>query len=678
MDECEVLEVKETFASHDPATELKKVELAIKKITQEIQLLQGHKQQLISKRDKLKDAIQQNKSAQLAQKDWDRKDFPWSKELQNIQESIFKIPRLRAHQLPTINATLSGVDCILIMPTGGGKSLCYQLPAHVSKGVTLVVSPLVSLMEDQIMGLKALNIEAQMLSASSGREQVNGVHADMTNPNSTLKLLYVTPEKLSKSKRFMTKLQKMHQMGRFARLAIDEVHCCSQWGHDFRPDYKFLGIMKKMFPGTPILGLTATATSRVIQDVQKILDIQGCLILKASFNRPNLFYEVRPKPSSHEECVRQIQHMLQKEFQGQSGIIYTMTIKDSEQLASDLRSHGLRVAPYHAQLDADVRSRVHTKWVKNEYQAVIATIAFGMGIDKPDVRYVIHHCISKSMENFYQESGRAGRDGEPAKCIIFWRFGDLARQSTMVFTEQTGLENLYGLIAYCLDGVRCRRNLIAEHFDEAWETSDCAGMCDHCKIPQEVKMMELGDYGQKLLLILEKSSSMDQRLTGQKLVDLFLGKGSTKQRVQGATAIGLPRETAENIVAYLLVDGFLKEDFHFTPYSTLSYIVPGPKAEAGIKPSPMAVGGSRKLSNCSSLQSSLTDESSGKDKSTKSDIKKAVKKSSKGESTLKRSGSASSSSQNSLSISSCSNEEHPTSKKRRIIVVEDSDDELDD
>ncbi|XP_045129129.1 ATP-dependent DNA helicase Q1-like isoform X2 [Portunus trituberculatus] len=644
MDECEVIEVKETYASQDPATDLKKVELAIKKVTQEIQVLQGHKQQLIAKREKLRDAIQQNKSAQLAQKDWDRKDFPWSKELQNIQENTFKIPKLRAHQLPTMNATLSGEDCILIMPTGGGKSLCYQLPAHVSKGVTLVVSPLVSLMEDQIMGLKALNIEAQMLSASSTREQVNGVHVDMTNPNSTLKLLYVTPEKLSKSKRFMTKLQKMYQMGRFARLAIDEVHCCSQWGHDFRPDYKFLGVMKKMFPSTPILGLTATATSRVIQDVQKILEIQGCLILKASFNRPNLFYEVRPKPSSHDECVKQIQHMLQKEFEGQSGIIYTMTIKDAEQLASDLRSQGLRVAPYHAQLDADVRSRVHTKWVKNDYQ----------------------------------ESGRAGRDGEPAKCIVFWRFGDLARQSTMVFTEQTGLENLYGLITYCLDGVRCRRNLIAEHFDEAWETSDCAGMCDHCKIPREIKTMELGDYGQKLLLILEKSSRLDQRLTGQKLVDLFLGKGPTKQRVQEATATGVLRETAESIVAYLLVDGFLKEDFHFTPYSTLSYIVPGPKAEAGIKPSPMAVGGSRKLSNCSSLQSSLINESSGKDKSSKSGIKKTVKQSSKEESTLKKSGGASSNSQNSHSLSLHSNEEQPASKKRRIIVVDDSDDEIDD
>ncbi|KAG0726154.1 ATP-dependent DNA helicase Q1 [Chionoecetes opilio] len=617
MEECEVLEVKEECTSQDSASELIRVELEIKEVTREIQLLLGRKQQLIAKRDKLKDSIQHDKSAQLAQKNWDRDDFPWSKELQNIQKNIFKIPKLRAHQLPTMNATLSAVDCFLIMPTGGGKSLCYQLPAHVSK-----VSPLVSLMEDQIMGMQALNVQAQMLSAASTREQVNMIHTHggcafteslppicklwgndicvqmcaaagsskatemrglqypgyyqplpvapkaMTDPKSDLKLLYVTPEKLSKSKRFMTKLQKMYQMGRFARLAVDEVHCCSQWGHDFRPgkllgpedqsppqcsvycvdttligyffsDYKFLGIMKKMFPGIPILGLTATATSRVILDV-------------------------RPKPSSQEECVTQIQRILEKEFREQSGIIYTMTIKDAETLAGDLRAQGLRVAPYHAQLEPDVRSR-----------AVIATIAFGMGIDKPDVRFVIHHCISKSMENFYQESGRAGRDGEPAKCIIFWKFSDLARQSTMVFTEQTGLENLYGLIAYCLDGVRCRRNIIAEHFDEAWESSDCAGMCDHCKAPQEAKTLNLNDYGQKLLMILEKSSNIKQRLTGQKLVDLLLGKGATNLRVKEAIVTGLGREHAENVVAFLLMDGFLKEDFHFTPYSTLSYIVPG-------------------------------------------------------------------------------------------------------
>ncbi|MCL4125052.1 UNVERIFIED_CONTAM: hypothetical protein GTU68_016556 [Idotea baltica] len=414
-----------------------------------------------------------------------------------------------------MNATLSGTDCILIMPTGGGKSLCYQLPALISKGVTLVVSPLISLMEDQLMGLHKLNIEAKMLTSATTKEDLNWVNSAMVDPKSPLKLLYVTPEKLSKSKRFMAKLQKMHQMGRFARLAIDEVHCCSHWGHDFRPDFKFLGIMRQMFPGTPIIGLTATATTKVIYDVQKILNLQGCLVLKASFNRPNLFYEVRPKPSSQKECVDELSRLLTKEFRNQSGIIYTMTIKDTEELAKDLKAAGVRVAPYHANLDATVRSKIHRKWVANDYQAVVATIAFGMGIDKPDVRFVIHHCISKSMENFYQESGRAGRDGKPAKCLVFWRFADLSRQSTMVFTENTGLDNLYGMINYCLDAHRCRRHLIADHFDEVWETRDCDRMCDHCCKSSDLRTLDLSNYGKHLLSLIKRASSLDVRMTGK-------------------------------------------------------------------------------------------------------------------------------------------------------------------
>ncbi|XP_068210020.1 ATP-dependent DNA helicase Q1-like [Palaemon carinicauda] len=592
MDDCVVIPTEKTY--QDPETELKNVNKEISTITREIQLLEGHKQRLIKKREKLKDALQQQSSALLAQKDWERQDFPWSSKLNELRKSVFRIPEFRPYQLPTMNATLSGTDCILIMPTGGGKSLCYQLTALISKGITLVVSPLISLMEDQIMGLKSVGVDARMLCAETSKEEVNLVYTAMTDPKSPVNLLYVTPERLAKSKRFMAKLQKMHQLGLFARLAIDEVHCCSQWGHDFRPDYKFLGVMRKMFPDVPILGLTATATSRVITDVQKILNIQGCLILKASFNRPNLFYEVRPKPSSPNECIDELEKLLKGEFKGYSGIIYTLSIKDTEELAKELRARDVRVAPYHAMLEAGARSKVHKKWVENFYQVVVATIAFGMGIDKPDVRFVIHHCISKSMENFYQESGRAGRDNKPAKCVVFWRYADFARQSTMVFTEQTGLDNLYGLISYCLDGIRCRRNVIAEHFDERWDASDCNGMCDHCRTPRETKNLDLKGYSEQLLMILTKALSKDQRLTGQKLVDAWLGKGAKDARVQEAITKDLSRDRAENIVAFLILDGFLKEDFHFTPYSTISYIVAGPKAEAGLSPSTMVIGGTRK------------------------------------------------------------------------------------
>lgn len=221
---------------------------------------------------------------------------------------------------------------------------------------------------------------------------------------------------------FMNKLEKMYDLGRFHRLVIDEVHCCSNYGHDFRPDYKFLGIMKRQFPTICILGLTATATINVIEDIKDILQLKNFVLFKASFNRPNLYYEIRDKPSNHELCVEEIADLIKTKFPKQSGIVYCFSQRECELVASDLRKRVIKAEPYHAQIDADQRSKVHNKWLKNETHVIVATIAFGMGIDKPNCRFVIHHSLSKSLENFYQESGRAGRDGEKAYSILFFRF----------------------------------------------------------------------------------------------------------------------------------------------------------------------------------------------------------------------------------------------------------------
>ncbi|XP_011139725.1 ATP-dependent DNA helicase Q1 [Harpegnathos saltator] len=558
--------------------EIAAIDYELQQIETELQKLEDRKKILTQRKEKLRDDALLKKSFSLSKKNWNNEDFEWSTKLKKALKTTFKIEKLRDLQLPTMNAIMSNEDVILIMPTGGGKSLCYQLPAVISKGVTIVVSPLVSLMEDQLHGLRRFNVKATMLCAKADKDSVKMTMNALVDKTTDLKLIYVTPEYMAKSNRFMSKLQKAYELQNLACFAIDEVHCCSQWGHDFRPDYKFLGVLKSMFPSISLLGLTATAPAKIIVDVQKMLDISGCLVLRASFNRPNLFYEVRRKPSDKDTCLTMIENLLKNRFAGKSGIIYTTTIKDAEQLTTDLRQKGIKIGCYHAMLEAEYRSEVYSKWISGKYQAVVATIAFGLGIDKPDVRFVIHHCISKSMENFYQESGRAGRDGKKSVCIVLYRLADVFKLSTMVFQDKVGLQNLYKVLTYCLDQVSCRRSLIATHFEETWDKSDCVEMCDHCRKPGVVKDTDVAYYCRQLYQIMTKAVQNETRLTALKLVDAWYGKGATTLRVANVPVPKFTRETGEAIVGHLLANGYLQEDFHFSAYSTISYLKRGPKS----------------------------------------------------------------------------------------------------
>ncbi|XP_071830405.1 uncharacterized protein [Apostichopus japonicus] len=455
-----------------------------------------NKRKLILQKEKKEmesEATLLERSCQLPDVDFKCSDFQWSQELHNLKTSMFGIESFRPYQEEVINATMSKHDVILIMPTGGGKSLCFQLPALLSEGITLVVSPLVSLMEDQAMTLQDLGIAATLLSASTSRDHLKVVLQDMVNPKAKLKLLYVTPEKIAKSKRFMAQLQKAYDKGMLSRIVIDEVHCCSQWGHDFRPDYKVLGILKRQFPDSPILGLTATASTSVVYDVKSMLNIAGCDVIRSTYNRANLFYEVRFKPPGNEFTSKLVE-LLKGEFANQSGIIYCFSRKDTENVAHELNSEGVRAAAYHAYIEPQARSMVHKDWRNGRIKVVVATTAFGMGIDKPDVRFVVHHSLSKSMENYYQESGRA-----------------------------------------------------AENVD-------------------------LTDTVKTILRILNESDLKDQRLTGLKLLEL-----AGKHKNQTGTR-KLSKSTYQDIILHLLLEGYLKEDFHFTPYSTISYICLGPRA----------------------------------------------------------------------------------------------------
>ncbi|GMT31477.1 hypothetical protein PFISCL1PPCAC_22774, partial [Pristionchus fissidentatus] len=506
-----------------------------------------------------------------AEERWDRDGFEWSGRLQAQLQQTFKLQQFRPLQRAAVNAVMAGEDVVVIMSTGAGKSLCYQLPAVASGGFALVVSPLLSLVEDQLHQLGKIGVYAAAFNASTTKEEAKTIDTAILDAKSPLRLLYVTPEKLAKSKRLMNRLEKAGETARMKLIAIDEVHCCSQWGHDFRPDYKFLNVLKRQFKGVPLMGLTATATGNVLEDVKKMLGIEAAIVFRAGFNRPNLHYEVEEKPKG--DMGERIAEIVKSRYFGQSGIVYCLSRKDCEVVAQNLRSNGVRAAHYHAYLEPEQKTSVHEKWLSGKYQVIVATIAFGMGIDKPDVRFVIHHSIPKSVESYYQESGRAGRDGKPAACILMYRLADVYRQSTIVCTEQTGKEKLYEMVAFAANDSTCRRETLAGLFAEDWEQGWCQKACDVCarapsSLPDEtdvsvearlaVQMIEEARNGPS-----GGSEAAAGRVTGLKLVDMMSKKSKRS------------RDFLEAVVTQMLLADMLTEDFHFTPYSIVSYVVKG-------------------------------------------------------------------------------------------------------
>lgn len=401
-------------------------------------------------------------------------------DLKGALRTFFGFDSFKGKQEEIITNVLNGKNTFVIMPTGGGKSLCYQLPALLSEGTAIVVSPLIALMKNQVDAIRNISDDeniAHFLNSSLTKSEINKVKIDIQKGNT--KLLYVAPESLTKQENidFLTSVN-------ISFFAIDEAHCISEWGHDFRPEYRRLRDIFEKISTVPIIALTATATPKVQFDIQKNLTMLDAVVFKSSFNRDNLYYEIRPKVDVEKEIIRYI-----RSKQGKSGIIYCLSRKKVEELSELLQLNGINALPYHAGLDAATRGKHQDMFLMEDTSIIVATIAFGMGIDKPDVRFVIHHDIPKSLESYYQETGRAGRDGGEGECVVFYSYKDIEKLEKFlhgkpVSEQEIGRQLLHEMVSYSETSV-CRRKYILHYFGEEFQEEDCKCMCDNCKHPRE-------------------------------------------------------------------------------------------------------------------------------------------------------------------------------------------------
>ena len=494
----------------------------------------------------------------------------------NLKE-FFGFDSFKGDQEKIVNSVIKGDDTFVIMPTGGGKSLCYQLPALMLPGVTIIISPLIALMKNQVDQLRAFGTEsiAHFLNSSLSKGDITKVKKDVTS--GVTKLLYIAPETLKKDETidFLKSIN-------ISFVAVDEAHCISEWGHDFRPEYRRIKQMIKEIQDVPMMALTATATPKVQQDIQKNLQMGDALVYKSSFNRTNLYYEVKPKGKKNDVLKDIVSYISARK--GKTGIIYCLSRKKVEEIAGVLKANGIKALPYHAGLDAKTRAAHQDAFLMEDCDVIVATIAFGMGIDKPDVRFVIHYDVPKSIEGYYQETGRAGRDGIDSDCLLYYNPADIEKLEKFMKDKPVAEREIGELLIFetqaFAESSACRRKFLLHYFGEEFDDKSCNNMCDNCRHPK-TKV----DAKDEALLVLKTINAIKGKYVLSHVVDILMGKKSheiTLSSHEKLEFFGKGKEHGENywksLIRVLLLNGYITKNIE--NYGLLSV---NEKGEAFIK-----------------------------------------------------------------------------------------------